>query len=521
MSRTTTDRIPLSAALRASLNRLRHDYVFAASVFVALLCLAAVTQTLGTAIARMSYPYALEWMEGLTMDHVRRILQGKPIYVEPSFEWTPALYTPLYYWVCAAFMKVFGVSLFWARFVSTVSFAASLVLIGAFIRKEVGGVVGPIIGAGLYAITFPLTGAWIDLARVDSLFLALLFAGAYCARHRTSRASGVAAGVLLFLAFFTKQTALALALPVIFGATFIDWRRGLVIGATFTGLAIGAVQWMGLVSNGWFRYYVFEIPRKHELAAIGEWHHVLNRTTWETMPVAVALALAGLVGGAVKGWRVTLFYAGLVAGAAAAAFSTLAKAGGFINATIPYCAVIAMLCGMTIARVLEKTPELAVGRRMQVGVVAAVLLQLVALGYDQRPFVPRRRDVNSGNAMLERWRDLRGDGDVFSFSFGYYDALAGGDDVHAHTMAILDVARTDPALNARLVAQFGKAMASHRYRAVIWDDSYSIIDRQFETLVKNYYYEQGALFDHDHADHTYPKTGFAVRPNKIYVPLKR
>ncbi len=33
----------------------------------------------GLALARASYPYELEWMEGGMVEHVRRVLEGVPI----------------------------------------------------------------------------------------------------------------------------------------------------------------------------------------------------------------------------------------------------------------------------------------------------------------------------------------------------------------------------------------------------------------------------------------------------------
>lgn len=50
-----------------------------------------------TAISRLSYPFALEWVEGNTYLHVLRVLQGKPIFGPPNFEFIPMIYPPLYY----------------------------------------------------------------------------------------------------------------------------------------------------------------------------------------------------------------------------------------------------------------------------------------------------------------------------------------------------------------------------------------------------------------------------------------
>src|SRR5262245_11397892 len=67
---------------------------------------------------RARFPYDLEWMEGGALVHVARILEGSPLYVPPSLEFTPYIYTPLYWYVSAGFAKVMGLSLFTLRLVS-------------------------------------------------------------------------------------------------------------------------------------------------------------------------------------------------------------------------------------------------------------------------------------------------------------------------------------------------------------------------------------------------------------------
>lgn len=60
-----------------------------------------VTLFLFVALSRIRYPFAIEWVEGNTFLHVLRVLQGKPIYVAPSYDFIPMIYTPLYYYVSA------------------------------------------------------------------------------------------------------------------------------------------------------------------------------------------------------------------------------------------------------------------------------------------------------------------------------------------------------------------------------------------------------------------------------------
>ena len=51
---------------------------------------------LGVVAARIGYAYELEWMEGGLLTHAARISDGSGIYVAPSIDFIPYLYTPLY-----------------------------------------------------------------------------------------------------------------------------------------------------------------------------------------------------------------------------------------------------------------------------------------------------------------------------------------------------------------------------------------------------------------------------------------
>src|SRR5262245_18345694 len=73
------------------------------------------------AVRRLGFPYEIEWMEGGIYEHVARVLEGKPLYVAPSLEFTPYIYTPLYYWVGAASVALFGPGLPALRAVSLLS----------------------------------------------------------------------------------------------------------------------------------------------------------------------------------------------------------------------------------------------------------------------------------------------------------------------------------------------------------------------------------------------------------------
>jgi hypothetical protein len=60
------------------------------------------------ACSRVAYPYEFESMEGSMVDHVRRLFAGQPLYVGPSLEFVPFIYTPLFYGVSLPFVSAMG-----------------------------------------------------------------------------------------------------------------------------------------------------------------------------------------------------------------------------------------------------------------------------------------------------------------------------------------------------------------------------------------------------------------------------
>ena len=184
------------------------------------------------ACLRLRYPFELEWMEGGSVDHVRRILDGKGLYVEPGIDFVPYIYTPLYFYVSAALARVIGIGFLPLRIVSFVSSLGCLLLIAGWVRRETDSRLFGLLAAGLFAATFRAGGAWLDIARVDSLCLLLFLAGACLLRFAASPGGTGAAGLLLALSFLTKQTALVMAAPLVVATFHRSRRSGLLLLGT-------------------------------------------------------------------------------------------------------------------------------------------------------------------------------------------------------------------------------------------------------------------------------------------------
>ena len=307
----------------------------------ALLGLAVIGGYLAIALARLGYPFPLEVLESNSLVEVHRILAGQPLYAAPTVSYVPDGYPPLYFAVSAAAASVLGQSYLALRLVSLVSSLACFAVVARCVQRETASAAAGLAAAGLLAATYFATGNWFDVARVDSLFLALSIAGLYAARWMRSRRGAIVAGLLLGAAFLTKQTALAEGAAVL-AAVAAGPRRRLAITAALAYAAVLAASTLalGLASHGWYLYYAFEQMSQHalSLAAAGRFW---ARYLLPTLGIAVAAVLLG-----VRRLPPALL-AGCVA-LVAEGWAALVHTGGGVNDLLPAYLAVAVLAGLAL-----------------------------------------------------------------------------------------------------------------------------------------------------------------------------
>ncbi|HWM88515.1 MAG TPA: hypothetical protein VNO33_21815, partial [Kofleriaceae bacterium] len=255
-------------------------------------------------LARVAYPYDLEWMEGGLLGHAFRMTEGRGIYVEPSLDFIPYLYTPLYPALIALFGGMFGISYAIGRIISLLALVALLGLAFHAITREHGAPrgahwAGGALACGFIAATYPWVEGWYDLVRADTLFLAMIVGGlaALCAWARVPGLAGRrrigAAAAVLGLSFFCKQTGIFYVAAGGAALLVMNWRR-LPLYVGVTGLiGLGGTWLFSRATGGWFWTYVFEIHQAHDFSRDrfrASFGHILGQ-----FPVMTAVIAAGLV----------------------------------------------------------------------------------------------------------------------------------------------------------------------------------------------------------------------------------
>jgi hypothetical protein len=385
----------------------------------ALFGLATLAQTVAQ---RVGFAYPLEWMEGTSLEHALRLSRGAPLYAAPSAEFVPYLYPPLAYVPFAAATALLGPTLPMARMASLACLLGALVLLARAGTRSGGSRLSGLLAAGTFALGFGYTGAFLDLVRVDALFVLLLVA----ALERCVAGRVGAALSLLALSALTKQHGVVLLALV--SAVWL-WesprRRARVVLPVWSGL-LAALAFLQLASDGWFARYVLELPRQHGLepTLLASFMVVDLGVYLPALMLGAGLALAR---GAVS--RPVL---ALALGAIAVSALGRAHPGGHDNVRLP---AFAVLCVLGVAPLCARALDARAGRASRLACALGLLAQLAILYQPPAYHAPNPSLARSRFDVLDATllRCARG-GSRAALDYGGF-----GDRPLAHSMALSDL----------------------------------------------------------------------------------
>lgn len=478
---------------------------------------ASILLFLATAALRLNYPYKLEWMEDLTLAHVERASRGEPLYIEPSAEFTPSFYTPLSYYAAVPAVRLGGARLPPLRAFSLACSLAALLGLFMWARRETGDWLYGLVAAGFAAAAYKLGGAFLDLARVDAVFLPLIVFAAYALRFhaRPNKPWTWAwAGLALALAYFSKQTALIMSPPLVLYAASVSPRRAaLPFAAAFAlGVALPSLA-LQFASGGWYGYYVWGLLFGQPINAEQIWKFWIA-DIGAAVPIAFAFGLFA----AFRFWRAgdrprLIFY--LCAGASflGGAWAARLNVGGYKNVLIP----AHMFLGVAFAIGLERAMDPAAGSRprrarwLSSAAPWLASLQLILMWYDPSPLIPTAADRAAGDRVVEAIAKIPGDVYV---PFNPLYATMAGKRRFSHALPILDVIRADRGPTGKLARSLLEGpLARREFGAVV-------LDNKDWLLVKPVQREYPLASPLPVDDALWPPTGWRTRPETIHLPPK-
>jgi hypothetical protein len=485
-----------------------------ASVLV-LAALAYLGIYLSIAGMRLRYPYELEWIEGGFVDQVGRIVAGRSVYGPPDISFTPFLYTPLYFYLAALPAKIFGAGFFPLRLVS---FLASLAALGGIfwiVQRETRNLLASFLAAGLFIASYRITGAWLDIARVDSLSIAFLILFCLSIPQTPNRGRWFLAGVLASLTYLTKQTTVVALVPF-FLVHLVQYRRRAVwMTAGFLIPAAAVTVLFNLATSGWYSFYTFDL--------------LLQQTEWLSRDVMIGFWTTDLF----RHYAVTIFFClaglsllfrrdrgefwkwlSLLVGALLCSFLARVKSGGYDNVLLPAVALISMLLGIGWSRVMRRMEQFPLLVRSGTGIVLMVAAgyQFYHLRYNPADQIPTPTNYQAGENFVQYVSRLPGE--VYIPYHTYYAAMAGKQS-YAHQSALWDVLRgqTPNRGKAILIRSISTAVDNRQFRAILLDGA-----GQWNFLygLDEHYAPQPEIIPPESAP--VPLTGWQVSPQTVFLP---
>jgi hypothetical protein len=439
------------------------------------LCAGFVAMFVLVVARRFSYPYELEWMTGSILDHIERLRSGQPLYTEPSLDWTPFLYPPLYYWL--AHVPSFQA----CRLLSLAATLGQGACVWRLARRNGATAAWSAIAMGLFFACFGLVGFYYDLERCDSLFVSIMTFGVVLLLETRTVGRAALAGAVFGLGFFAKQPALLFSLSA--GAALL-LRRPKRLGIVFlalAGLVIGGGSaWWTKRTGGWFYFYVFRMPAAHGI------EFELVPTVIKDLGTAFLLTLStGVIVLPllkIRSWSRRpgdrLVFSFILGGAFVASVTSRLHAGGDANVLMYWstfaCAATGVFCSRLEGWIVTPSGRMAI--------YGLVIIQLCLLFYDPRSQIPGPQQGEAQRALEQQVQALErryGNGRVI---VPYHGHLTGAR--NAHAMAVTD---TEGPLGG-IPASVRRDIAGHKFAAVLTDSTLPDLEQPVTKLMFRHYF---------------------------------
>jgi 4-amino-4-deoxy-L-arabinose transferase-like glycosyltransferase len=421
-------------------------------------------------ISHLFYRFPLEWVEGGVVDECIHILQGREIYAEPTAEFMAFVYTPLYFYLGALLMKLFGEGFFALRLISILSTLGTAFLIYRIVFRETQNRLAGWAACGLFAASFGVVGYWYDVGRVDSLAIFLILLSGYTLRYRPGLSGAVLSGVLFTLSFLTKQSALIFLIFLFVALCRNRKKDALTFALTSVVLCLTSLLFLGARSQGWSWFYLFKIPAATPRLYRSLLTYPINDLL-KTYPFLLALALFAFLGGSqVRGESLArslsrnfwfwFFCAGFLV-----SFLSRLKHGGWDNVLYSMVLTLVLLFGILLGQFCSSNGSQVIRR-----VIPLLLtLQFLLLLYDPLPLIPTKGDCRGGEILLERLREI--DGPVLVFYHSHLGYLATGEmSAHGGNLKELPNLYDAGVPFAGMPGDMYQLIADEKYSAVVLDD---------------------------------------------------
>lgn len=450
--------------------------------FLIIFACIGIVEVTFVAFSRMFYPFDLEWIEGLTVELVKRLTEGKPIYCSPTVEYIPMVYTPLYHYLGAFVSKIFGVGFAPLRAVSFVSFLLTLFVIYKIVFDITKDRFWSLIGIGLYSFSFACCGFWFDLARIDTFANFMLVVSFYFLLQEKNFATFLSA-LFAFFAFYSKQGNLIVTIFLLFPLFVENKKRGLIFLTYYLSFVIASTLVENYFTDGWYMFWNFFAPMSHRW----EWSRLV--TFWTTdmvqsYPIFFVLFGFWLAGSRnIKNLPKAKYFLFFFAGTILNSYFFRLHQGGFLNVLIPLATSISVLLPIFLNQ-FGQSFNISNGYKNATYVLA--LVQFIVLVYNPLLQIPNEIDETIGWGFINKIKNL--EGEVFIPGHSFISRYAGKKSF-THYVRISEFLESKSKESKNFYKEFLQELREQKFSAIILDSDISLPE------IDKYYFKAGQIIE--------------------------
>lgn len=467
---------------------------------------------LWVALQRIGYPYELEANEGIVAEGAVRILEGKPIYAEPSLEWVPFLQTPLYYYLGAGMMHLFGASIPIMRVITLIASVAIGLIIYHFLRKTGVEDFFALAGFGLYFAAYSSVGTWYDLARADMLAILFALSAVYIASTGEGWIKACWCALFAVAAFFTRQGFIFIWILLLLH-WYLRGKRSFASYGISSILLIGSgLLFLHIKSSGLSWGCIFLLPLQGDLNPTRLLTFWFVDLFWK-FPFMSIPAAASLFGLGRLLFRKNVKHSDsamgvMVVGFVGVSLISRLQSCEFENALVPAAIALAGLSAWALQHF--HTHEYGLGWIPPIVVKSLILFQFIVFIYRPKPKIPSQADFAAGEHLIETISALPGE--VFIPNHVFYGRMAGKKTFASSANLRQLTSSCDDFSLEFLPPDIQSAVSGRRFSAVIIDEP----EDPWLNAVAPYYRSTEEIFED--WDVFMPKAGKKIRPRFIFQP---
>ncbi|HEX8990559.1 MAG TPA: glycosyltransferase family 39 protein [Anaerolineales bacterium] len=468
------------------------------------------------AISRMGYMFTLEWLEGASLIAMRQLLAGHPLYVQPTFQYVPLIYSPLYYYVSALFAGIVGFGFLPLRLVSFLATLGCVALIYVIMKHATADSYVSLMAAGSLLALYKISDTWFDLARVDMLAVFFTLLAVYLMQRRSTLRL-VLAGIAFSLAALTKQTYWIPVPAMCLYAFFLHGRKGWLVAGSVLVVSVPAHLILNRLFQGWYSFFVYAagFGQASTIFSGGLVHFFSGywvESVLKVIPILFALFVVSF-DLTFRGRRETLAALALAGGMVLLSWLGILNKGGYNNVLIPSYIIFLIGAWLAIGTVLK---DPAASNAARSGLLILISVQLGLLWYPVARQIPTASDFKAGRAILQ---DIRSQpGDVY-VPFENYLALYAGKTPFAGFGSLGDLNQLPGGIGKpewnRINAELRDRIRSQNFSVIILDQNadWGSAQKYYDTYYQAtpIQYNQGEFF---------PVAGWQIRPGFWYTPIR-